>query len=78
MTCARCQGLMVTDSFIDLHETGHLWMKAWRCMNCGYVVDTVMAQNRLMQAAGRIGSIKTPSHQEPTITSANITSQQAA
>ena len=78
MTCARCQGLMVTDSFIDLHETGHLWMKAWRCMNCGYVVDAVAAQNRLLQAAGRIGSIKTPSHQERITTSTNIPSQQAA
>ena len=78
MTCARCQGFMVTDSFIDLQETGHLWMKAWRCMNCGYVVDSVAAQNRMLQAAGRIGSIKTPTHQEPGANPMNIPTRQAA
>ena len=77
MTCARCQGLMVTDSFIDLQETGHLWMKAWRCMNCGYVVDSVAAQNRLLQAAGYIDS-KTPSHQEPTTNPMIVSGQRAA
>ena len=53
MTCTRCRGLMVTDSFIDLQETGHLWMTAWRCMNCGHVVDQVAEQNRRLQAAAR-------------------------
>ena len=53
MTCMRCQGLMISDSFIDLEETGHLWMKAWRCMNCGCIADAVVEQNRRLQAAGR-------------------------
>jgi hypothetical protein len=52
MTCTRCQGLMISDSFIDLEETGHLWMKAWRCMNCGCIADAVVEQNRKLQAAG--------------------------
>jgi hypothetical protein len=54
MTCMRCQGLMISDSFIDLEETGHLWMKAWRCMNCGCIADAVVEQNRRLQAAGRV------------------------
>ena len=77
MTCARCQGLMVTDSFIDLQETGHLWMKAWRCMNCGYVVDSVAAQNRLLQATGYIDS-KASSHQEVTADAMIVSTQRAA
>ena len=77
MTCARCQGLMVTDSFIDLQETGHHWMKAWRCMNCGYVVDSVAAQNRLLQAAGYIDS-KTTSHKGPTTNPMIVSGQRAA
>lgn len=56
MTCMRCQGLMISDSFIDLEETGHLWMKAWRCMNCGCIADAVVEQNRRLQAAERVNA----------------------
>ena len=54
MTCRRCQGLMVSDRFIDLQETGHLWMTGWRCMNCGHVVDPVTEENRKLQAEKRL------------------------
>lgn len=60
MTCTRCQGLMVTDSFIDLNETGHLWMSGWRCMNCGHVADPVAEDNRRMQAAARAAVVSQP------------------
>jgi hypothetical protein len=43
---------MVPDRFIDLEETGHLWMSGWRCMNCGHVVDAVTERNRQLQARG--------------------------
>ena len=46
MTCPRCQGFMVSDLFLDLAETQGMWMKAARCMNCGYVMDPVMERNR--------------------------------
>ena len=46
MECMRCQGLMVEDHFIDMHWTGGLmWMKGWRCMNCGHVVDPLIEAN---------------------------------
>ena len=38
MRCERCDGLMVTDHYIDMEGAG-LWLKAWRCMCCGNVVD---------------------------------------
>jgi hypothetical protein len=38
MRCERCDGLMVTDLYIDM-EGGGPWLKAWRCMCCGNVVD---------------------------------------
>lgn len=60
MTCTRCRGLMVIDSFIDLEETGHLWMEAWRCMNCGCIADSVVEQNRRLQAAGHDGLKRRP------------------
>ena len=60
MNCRRCDGLMVPDRFIDLEETGHLWMSGWRCMNCGHVVDSVTERNRKMQAQGLIDVLSLP------------------
>lgn len=47
MTCTRCCGLMVKDNLMDFDGTsGHMWMNAMRCMNCGHLQDPVMEQNR--------------------------------
>lgn len=46
MTCSRCQGLMVEDHLLDFDGThGHMWAAGMRCMNCGHVYDSVIAQN---------------------------------
>jgi hypothetical protein len=45
---------MIPDRFIDLEETGHLWMTGWRCMNCGHVVDHMTEHNRKLQAQGLV------------------------
>jgi len=37
---------MVSDLLLDLAETQGMWMKAARCMNCGYLVEPVMERNR--------------------------------
>jgi hypothetical protein len=40
MGCGRCRGLMVVDHFIDMQDdSGHLWLRGWRCVNCGVVVE---------------------------------------
>ncbi len=47
MSCSRCCGLMVKDNLMDFDGTsGHMWVSAMRCMNCGHVHDPVMEQNR--------------------------------
>ena len=47
MSCSRCCGLMVKDNLMGFDGTsGHMWMSAMRCMNCGHVHDPVMEQNR--------------------------------
>jgi hypothetical protein len=56
MTCPRCQGFMVSDLFLDLAETLGMWMKAARCMNCGYVMDPVMERNRQQAISMRAGN----------------------
>ena len=48
MTCVRCQGLMVEDQLFDFQGTyGFMWMKGWRCVNCGRVHDSAIEQHRL-------------------------------
>jgi hypothetical protein len=40
--CPRCNGAMVYERFQDLLDL----FFAWRCLNCGEIVDPVVAQNR--------------------------------
>ena len=50
MRCLRCNGLMVCEKFEDL---GGLWSSdheyaGWRCLNCGAIVDSVIAAHRCL------------------------------
>lgn len=48
MTCVRCYGLMIDDSFEDLRDDTHQFrFAAWRCLNCGEVMDSVIIGHRL-------------------------------
>jgi len=48
MTCSRCQGFMVEDHFLDIEGAfGEMWTTGLRCMNCGRVYDSVIAQHQL-------------------------------
>ncbi|TLY17138.1 MAG: hypothetical protein E6K69_02565 [Nitrospirae bacterium] len=54
MNCHRCNGLMVVDHFIDMEdEMGCLWMRGWRCMNCGDVEDPEIYRHRMIQSSFR-------------------------
>lgn len=47
MTCARCHGLMVEDHLLDIQNpSGELWIRAWRCINCGELVEPMIDLNR--------------------------------
>jgi hypothetical protein len=46
MNCARCKGLMVWDRFLDMGQADILWTSAWRCINCGEVLDAVIQDHR--------------------------------
>jgi hypothetical protein len=55
MHCTRCDGLMVTDSLIDLLESSiPMWMKGWRCVSCGNIVDPLILKHRMIQQAGAV------------------------
>jgi hypothetical protein len=54
MKCQRCDGLMVVDHYIDMEDdSGHLWLRAWRCVTCGEVVDPRIYKHRLIQTSLR-------------------------
>lgn len=55
MRCAECDGLMVADDLVDLRESYHpMWMRAWRCVACGNVIDPLILRNRMIQEAGAL------------------------
>lgn len=47
MICQRCDGLMVRERYDDL-ELGSAGseISGWRCLNCGAIVDPVIATHR--------------------------------
>lgn len=50
MECTRCQGTMVADQYIDL-QAKSVWCEAWRCLNCGDILDSVILRHRTLQHA---------------------------
>jgi len=56
MTCHRCGGLMLAEHYDDARDyTDQAEFLGWRCVNCGSVLDPVIAGNRR-----RIGAMPTP------------------
>ena len=52
MSCSRCKGCMIEDYLLDMEDSsGPMWLRAWRCMNCGNVFDSVLQHNRETQGA---------------------------
>jgi hypothetical protein len=53
MQCTRCEGLMVLDDLIDMRESSiPMWMRGWRCVACGNIVDPLILRHRMVQGAG--------------------------
>ncbi|MER3423201.1 MAG: hypothetical protein C4293_08195 [Nitrospiraceae bacterium] len=44
--------MMLRDRYIDMEETGQMWIEAWRCSNCGDVVDDRIKEHRLLRTSG--------------------------
>lgn len=62
MRCTRCNGCMVVDDFIDMQESFHpMWLRGWRCLACGNVVDPLILRHRMIQEAGALGLLKVES-----------------
>ena len=51
MKCGRCGGFMLGVSFSGGETATGAWEYAgWKCLNCGYVTDSVILQNRIAQS----------------------------
>ena len=59
MTCQRCQGLMLIDYYIDMQDDqGTHWLKAWRCIGCGEVVDPGILRRRMVRESRLPGFVE--------------------
>lgn len=48
--CHRCDGLMAREFCFDIQdETGNYGFWAFRCMQCGEILDPLILQNRFVQ-----------------------------
>jgi hypothetical protein len=50
MTCKRCHGLLVQDQCYDLLDDSFS-LRAWRCISCGNLIDSVILKNQQEQEA---------------------------
>ena len=49
MDCPKCKGLMMLERFSDFF----LVFYAWKCVNCGAVIDRTISNNRRNSLAAR-------------------------
>lgn len=53
MLCQRCRGLLVRETFDGLSQEAGIMCLATRCINCGYIEDSVVRGNRLHPPAAK-------------------------
>jgi len=53
MVCQRCRGLLVRETFDGLSQEAGIMCLATRCINCGYIEDSVVRANRLHPPAAK-------------------------
>lgn len=57
MKCERCDGLQVWSHFENVGGPAGAWAyDGWQCMNCGYIVDPLILQNRCVKHAISFGN----------------------
>ena len=51
MNCTQCQGVMREKQFFDVDAIpGLMWIRGWRCMDCGHAVNPLLEANRRLNA----------------------------
>ncbi len=49
MDCPKCKGMMMLERFSDIF----LVFYAWKCINCGAIIDRTISSNRRKRLAAR-------------------------
>jgi DNA-directed RNA polymerase subunit M/transcription elongation factor TFIIS len=49
MDCPKCKGMMLLERFSDFF----LIFYAWKCLNCGAIIDRTISNNRQKSRAAR-------------------------
>lgn len=63
MHCTRCEGLMVPDDLVDMQESSiPMWMKGWRCLSCGNIVDPLIERHRMIQRSDPMSLLNVEHH----------------
>jgi hypothetical protein len=52
MECPKCKGTMMLERFSDFF----LVFYAWKCINCGAIIDQTICNNRKKSLAARAGT----------------------
>lgn len=70
MTCRRCDGLMVQERYDDLElsSAAGCEVSAWRCLNCGDVVDPVIAAHHRIPRKTKLDGVREGRIKEPVMT----------
>jgi DNA-directed RNA polymerase subunit RPC12/RpoP len=56
MECPKCKGLMMLERFSDFF----LIFYAWKCINCGAIIDRTISNNRRKSLAARDQQLAQP------------------
>jgi len=63
MTCVRCSGFLNRERIYDFFDdTGQFEFWGWCCLNCGAIIDTVIAANRRQTKPTRAGQADAHKH----------------
>lgn len=54
MRCPKCEGLMFVERFFDYFLTFH----AWKCINCGAVMDQTILSNKSRQSVASASAVE--------------------
>ena len=64
---------MVADNLIDMRESSvPMWMKGWRCVSCGNIVDPIIQRHRMIQQAGALRLLGTKAACRGSITRSKL------
>ena len=56
MDCPKCKGFMELERFSDFF----LVFYAWKCFNCGAIIDRTIAENRRKSLEGKLEKVEAP------------------